>query len=98
MLRIIMQHTNIIPIASISTELLIGKGLPKLTYIPNFSVLQVTKMLTALKEAGSNYKLNIQEPSGKQPLPPASFQRFLRHKKTVPGIVLTDHQDQYTNK
>ncbi|XP_038047934.1 nicastrin-like isoform X2 [Patiria miniata] len=32
-----------------------------------------------------------------QPVPPASFQQFLRSKVKVPGIVLTDHQTEYQN-
>lgn len=56
-------------------------------------------MITTVQRAASNYKLDIKEPSkGGQPLPPASFQRFLRSTRTIPGIVLTDHEDKYKNK
>ena len=34
----------------------------------------------------------------KQPLPPASFQRFLRSRKDLPGVVLADHEAQFNNK
>lgn len=33
-----------------------------------------------------------------QPLPPASFQSFLRHDKTLPGVVIADHNTQYINE
>ena len=54
-------------------------------------------MFKILKEAG----LDVKEPSKQPkalPLPPASFQRFLRSNNKIPGIVLTDHEHQYTNK
>ena len=62
--------------------------------------LQVNKIFKKLQEAGSHYKLDVKKPSNGAPLPlpPASFQRFLRSNRKIPGIVLTDHSDQYTNK
>ena len=55
-------------------------------------------MLTILNEAGTKYKVDIKEPKLQLPLPPASFQRFLRSNDKIPGIVLTDHEKQYSNK
>ncbi|CAL8278900.1 unnamed protein product [Lota lota] len=42
-----------------------------------------------------NISLNLSDVS--QPLPPASFQRFLR-SQPIPGIVLTDHHTHFTNR
>ena len=47
----------------------------------------------------ANIGIKIAERS--MPLPPASFQRFLRSKKLtkkIPGIVLADHGKQFNNK
>ena len=55
-------------------------------------------MLRILKEAGSKYKVDIKEPKLALPLPPASFQRFLKSNDKIPGIVLTDHEKEYRNK
>ena len=56
-------------------------------------------MVNILKDAGKKHNLNIQEPKVQpMPLPPASFQRFLRSNKKIPGIVLTDHEQEYANK
>lgn len=32
------------------------------------------------------------------PLPPASFQSFLRHDNSIPGIVIADHNDEFINR
>lgn len=58
---------------------------------------QVSKMFGILKNTGSKYNVVIKEPTP-VPLPPASFQRFLRSNGKIPGIVLTDHETKYTNK
>lgn len=54
-------------------------------------------MFGILKNTGSKYNVVIKEPMP-VPLPPASFQRFLRSNDKIPGIVLTDHETKYTNK
>ena len=63
-----------------------------------FYDFQVKEMLRILKEAGSKYKVGINEPKLPLPLPPASFQRFLKSNDKIPGIVLTDHEKEYSNK
>ena len=55
-------------------------------------------MFNILKDTGSKYKVVIKEPSLPLPLPPASFQRFLKSNDKIPGIVLTDHEKEYSNK
>ena len=67
-------------------------------FIYFFYVFQVKEMLTSLKEAGNKYNVGINESSLPLPLPPASFQRFLRSNDKIPGIVLTDHEEKYSNK
>jgi len=61
---------------------------------------EVDFMLKALQNASSssNVTVNTVDRSSKQPLPPASFQRFLRASKKIPGVVLTDHEKEYANK
>ena len=61
-------------------------------------LFQVKDLLKALQNAGRLYGLNVTEPDTTQPLPPASFQRFLRSDKKIPGVVLTDHEEYYSNK
>ena len=55
-------------------------------------------MLAILKEAGNKYNVGIKKPELRLPLPPASFQRFLKSNDKIPGIVLTDHENKYNNK
>ena len=33
-----------------------------------------------------------------QPLPPASFQRFLLKRNTTPGVVVADHEKEFVNE
>uniref|UniRef100_A0A3B4A4K7 Nicastrin n=1 Tax=Periophthalmus magnuspinnatus TaxID=409849 RepID=A0A3B4A4K7_9GOBI len=47
--------------------------------------------------AAKNTNVNVSEPDASQPLPPSSFQRFLR-ARPLPGIVIQDHQSVYTNR
>lgn len=67
-------------------------------FVPKLFVLQVNKIFKTLHEAGSHYKLDVKKPPNGDSLPPASFQRFLRSNRKIPGIVLTDHSEEYTNK
>ena len=41
---------------------------------------------------------DVVDRSLRQPLPPASFQRFLRSHKKIPGVVLADHDKEFSNK
>ena len=61
-------------------------------------LFQVKDLFNAFQNAGRLYGLNVSEPDTTQPLPPASFQRFLRSDKKIPGVVLTDHEEHYSNK
>uniref|UniRef100_A0A7N8XVE5 Nicastrin n=1 Tax=Mastacembelus armatus TaxID=205130 RepID=A0A7N8XVE5_9TELE len=50
-----------------------------------------------LHSAATGLSVSVQEPSFSQPLPPSSFQRFLR-ARPIPGIVIEDHQSAFTNR
>ncbi|XP_053331183.1 nicastrin [Spea bombifrons] len=57
---------------------------------------EVQQLVQALLNT-SVANVTVQEVDQSQPLPPASFQRFLR-VRNIPGVVLTDHQGAYSNK
>ncbi|XP_071806740.1 nicastrin-like isoform X1 [Asterias amurensis] len=59
---------------------------------------QTDKLLKSLQSSISGSDITINKPSQDQPLPPASFHRFLRSGVKVPGIVLTDHEKEYRNR
>uniref|UniRef100_A0A8C1Z7A1 Nicastrin n=1 Tax=Cyprinus carpio TaxID=7962 RepID=A0A8C1Z7A1_CYPCA len=44
-----------------------------------------------------SHALSLNHPSVSQPLPPSSFQRFLRARR-IPGLVLADHNTSFTNR
>jgi nicastrin len=57
-------------------------------------------MFKILQHSSKETKVPVEDasPSKDQPLPPASFQRFLMTNKDIPGIVLTDHKAEFLNK
>ncbi|XP_033838840.1 nicastrin [Periophthalmus magnuspinnatus] len=58
---------------------------------------EVRRLILNLQTAAKNTNVNVSEPDASQPLPPSSFQRFLR-ARPLPGIVIQDHQSVYTNR
>ncbi|XP_039571231.1 nicastrin [Passer montanus] len=58
---------------------------------------QVQKILEALRNSSSGSNVSLQEPGVSQPLPPSSFQRFLR-SRSIPGVVLSDHRAAFHNR
>ncbi|XP_041324556.1 nicastrin [Pyrgilauda ruficollis] len=58
---------------------------------------QVQELLAALRSSGSGSNVSLQEPGVSQPLPPSSFQRFLR-SRSIPGVVLSDHRAAFHNR
>ncbi|KAM4662429.1 nicastrin isoform 2-T2 [Discoglossus pictus] len=58
---------------------------------------QVQQLVDTLIKSGTGSAVTLQEVNQTQPLPPASFQRFLR-AKNIPGVVLTDHRASYSNR
>ncbi|XP_076341485.1 nicastrin-like [Tachypleus tridentatus] len=62
----------------------------------NQSINHLTKILLKASETSSRPDLSL-APWNK-PLPPASLQRFLRADLDIPGVVITNHKDMFTNK
>ncbi|XP_026169757.1 nicastrin [Mastacembelus armatus] len=58
---------------------------------------EVKGLIAKLHSAATGLSVSVQEPSFSQPLPPSSFQRFLR-ARPIPGIVIEDHQSAFTNR
>ncbi|NXB07406.1 NICA protein, partial [Cnemophilus loriae] len=58
---------------------------------------QVQTLLAALRSGGSGSGVSLREPGFSQPLPPSSFQRFLRSRQ-IPGVVLSDHRTAFQNR
>uniref|UniRef100_V9KKG2 Nicastrin n=1 Tax=Callorhinchus milii TaxID=7868 RepID=V9KKG2_CALMI len=58
---------------------------------------EVVDLVKNLQEGGTETNLSLHEPSHTQPIPPSSFQRFLR-ERNIPGLVLTDHETAYSNR
>nr|XP_020441788.1 nicastrin [Monopterus albus] len=63
----------------------------------NSSVNDTVKdLISNLRSAAADLNVSVDEPRVSQPLPPSSFQRFLR-ARPIPGVVIEDHQSQFTN-
>ncbi|XP_068111033.1 nicastrin [Hyperolius riggenbachi] len=58
---------------------------------------KVQELIQSLKKASEGLNVTLQQVAQSQPLPPASFQRFLKVRH-IPGVVLTDHETAYHNK
>uniref|UniRef100_A0A8C2ZK33 Nicastrin n=1 Tax=Cyclopterus lumpus TaxID=8103 RepID=A0A8C2ZK33_CYCLU len=56
----------------------------------------VKKLILRLQSAASGLNVSVEEPGFSQPLPPSSFQRFLR-ARPIPGVVIEDHRSAFTN-
>ncbi|ELT99023.1 hypothetical protein CAPTEDRAFT_123566, partial [Capitella teleta] len=54
-------------------------------------------LVTEMKKAATGAGLNVTSAPEVQPLPPASFQAFLK-KYSIPGFILTDHRSHFQNK
>lgn len=57
----------------------------------------MTNLIGKLRVAATNANVSVDEPNFSQPLPPSSFQRFLRDRP-IPGVVIEDHQSAFTNR
>ena len=60
-------------------------------------LLQVQDLISEIKNLSGGAELSIGNTPESQPLPPASFQTFLK-KRHIPGVVLADHKNKYQNK
>nr|XP_046264044.1 nicastrin [Scatophagus argus] len=58
---------------------------------------QVRKLIEHLHSAAGGLNVSVEVPSSSQPLPPSSFQRFLR-ARPIPGVVIEDHQFAFSNR
>uniref|UniRef100_A0A673ABB9 Nicastrin n=1 Tax=Sphaeramia orbicularis TaxID=375764 RepID=A0A673ABB9_9TELE len=58
---------------------------------------EVRKLIENLQVASKDLNVTVNQPQASQPLPPSSFQRFLR-ARPIPGIVIEDHQSVFTNR
>ncbi|XP_063001968.1 nicastrin [Elgaria multicarinata webbii] len=64
----------------------------------NKSVEQsIQNMVETLKNSSAHTSVSLNEIAASQPLPPSSFQRFLRAKQ-IPGVVLADHNSTFQNR
>ncbi|XP_054038806.1 nicastrin isoform X1 [Rissa tridactyla] len=59
--------------------------------------VQVRNLLDILSNSSMGANVTLQEAGYSQPLPPSSFQRFLRARH-IPGVVLTDHKTAFQNR
>ncbi|KYO20437.1 nicastrin [Alligator mississippiensis] len=59
--------------------------------------LRVKNLVAALTKSSLDANVTLQEVSQSQPLPPSSFQRFLR-ARNIPGVVLADHRTSFHNR
>ncbi|CAL1287374.1 unnamed protein product [Larinioides sclopetarius] len=59
---------------------------------------QVKELVEMFKSEAEAVGLNVSEAPSDLPLPPASFQSFLKHDKSIPGIVVADHDKEFINK
>ncbi|KAM6989230.1 nicastrin [Tautogolabrus adspersus] len=57
---------------------------------------EVRKLIDNFQSAAAGVGVSVEEPSFSQPLPPSSFQRFLR-ARPIPGVVIEDHKSAFTN-
>ncbi|NWJ06278.1 NICA protein, partial [Crypturellus undulatus] len=58
---------------------------------------QIESLLEILSNSSAGANVALQEVGYSQPLPPSSFQRFLRAQH-IPGVVLTDHRAAFHNR
>ncbi|XP_031415855.1 nicastrin [Clupea harengus] len=58
---------------------------------------EVEILFSNMSSVAAGLGLTLAQPTVTQPLPPSSFQRFLR-ARSIPGVVLADHQSAFNNK
>uniref|UniRef100_A0A7N5ZZ66 Nicastrin n=1 Tax=Anabas testudineus TaxID=64144 RepID=A0A7N5ZZ66_ANATE len=58
---------------------------------------EVNELIKKLRAAATGLNVSVEEPGFSQPLPPSSFQRFLR-ARPIPGVVIEDHKSAFTNR
>lgn len=59
--------------------------------------IKVKNLLDLVKGQSKSMAFPVKDTAEDQPLPPASFQRFLK-VRNITGVVFTDHEKEFTNK
>ncbi|XP_077372211.1 nicastrin [Festucalex cinctus] len=59
--------------------------------------VQVKTLVENVQLAVTALNVSASEPDVSQPLPPSSFQRFLR-SRPIPGLVIVDHESSFSNR
>ena len=60
--------------------------------------IQAAKFVELLKSASANVSLDLSDVGVKQPCPPVSLQSFIKAQPDIPGVVLTNHRGNFTNR
>jgi Nicastrin len=57
-------------------------------------------MVTVLRSMGEQVDLNLETVTvdSRKGVPPSALQTFLLQDRKLPGVVLTEHRDQYLNR
>ncbi|XP_019739314.1 nicastrin [Hippocampus comes] len=58
---------------------------------------EVKTLVENIRSAVMTLNVSASEPNVSQPLPPSSFQRFLR-SRPIPGVVIADHESSFSNR
>ncbi|XP_048019612.1 LOW QUALITY PROTEIN: nicastrin [Megalobrama amblycephala] len=58
---------------------------------------EVSDMMKNMHSIAAGLNVSLDEPPASQPLPPSSFQRFLRARQ-IQGLVLADHRTSFVNR
>ncbi|XP_077411985.1 nicastrin isoform X2 [Vanacampus margaritifer] len=58
---------------------------------------EVRTLVDNVQSAVTALNISASEPAASQPLPPSSFQRFLR-SRPIPGLVIVDHESSFSNR
>ncbi|XP_060067628.1 nicastrin-like [Ylistrum balloti] len=58
---------------------------------------EINEMIKNITDIAGQVDLDLGETAATKPLPPSSVQRFLK-KRQFPAIVITDHENEFTNK
>jgi nicastrin len=59
---------------------------------------QTSAFKALLKNISAEVNLSLSDVSPNQPLPPASVHSFLKARKNIPGVILTNHEKEFTNR
>lgn len=59
--------------------------------------MQVDQFKAILQKTAKTYGINTKTPNIKNRIPPASLHSFLRENKTIEGLVIASHDDEFDN-